>query len=555
MKFFEVFYRVPFLPVFAFSYIGILLSDKNLLVVISVCLVCFVILIFLKLYDFLPLVLLTLIFFFYTKGFSKIGNLIVGRVDSISSSSILVSVEYVKKDVDDNWERSGGYIRVFGTEKLGEFDVYDRLIIYCSYVSELRPGWSMCSKPKFIEKTDLKFFLKFLRSLREKARGIVRGDDDQSKILDSILFGGREDLDQRFLYELSKFGILHMIAISGSHFTAVAFLGVFLSNLLGFLIFRNIDSVRFQPYLFKIFLSFLLQLLFLFMCGMVRPAQRAFIMNTVFFTVYLSGRSGSLLNALFISSFLIILINPFDVWNISFVLSFVAVLFIILFTPTHSKIGTIFWASVFASLGVLPVSLWLGIPVSLVAPLTNVIFTSLFNLVIIFGVAGVFAGFVFQPLSEIPIALAKFFITLIIYLVDIFGYLGIALSSKVSFPYEVLVLLFVLGLLILKRFRFFLHMSIILYLLVPTLVHLITREKTYTLSVFLVKEVRSIEGKEFYIQQIRENISVDHIKKLEDFLKKEKARCSVMCYAENSQIGDIDLCENYRNCDFGDIRN
>lgn len=548
----EFFYKIPFLPIFLFAYFGIVFSGKYLLVVLLIHLVLFLLFIFLKFYEFLPLLIISLIFFFYTKNLSDSGNFIVGRVDSVGSNSVLILVENIKNEIIENWKVSGGYIRVFGIKNLGEFDTFDKVVIYCSYVKELRAGWRICFNPKFFEKMELSFPLSFLREMRNRARSFVRGDDEESKILDSILFAGREDIDQKFLYDLSRFGILHLIAISGSHFTAVAFLGIFLASFLA----RYIYSVRFQPYVLKIILSLIFQLLFLFMCGMVRPAVRAFLMNTIFFTTYLSGRSFSPINNLFASGFFIILFNPFDVWNISFLLSFFSVLFLISFVDFHgSKVFLTFWSSVFASLGVLPICIWIGMPVSLVAPLTNIVFTSLFNFVILFGVFGVFLGFIFEPLSEIPILVSKYIIKLIIFLVDVFGYLGISVNPKLDIPYEFTVIFLLFVLLGLKRLReFFPYISLVIYLIVPTFLHFQARQKIFTFSVFVIKEIRGTEGKSFYVLPLRRNISHRNLSELENFLNKSRAMCSVLCFEESNQIGDIPVCESYQ-CDFGNIRN
>lgn len=553
----DVFYRIPFLPIFLFSYVGIVLSDIHVEMVLAITALFFVMFVILRAFDFLPIVALTLIFFFYTKSLSKTGRFFVGTVDSLSPSSVLISVKSIKEDVVSSWKNAGGYVRIFGSKKLQDLDVFDKVVGYCKRLQDIRPGWRLCSSPVFIERVERGVILSLLYGLRRRSRELVKAYDEEGKILDSILFGGREEIDQKFLYDLSRFGVLHLVAISGSHFTAVAFLGTFLANFVGRFLFGYFQSVRFQPYVLKITFSFIFQLIFLCMCGMIRPAQRAFIMNTVFFMLYLSGRKFSPINALFASAFFIIVINPFDIWNISFVLSFLAVLFILSFTPPEgTKVSALFQGSVFASLGVLPVLVYLGVPVSLVAPVTNIVFTFLFNLVILSGVLGVFIGNVFYPLSVLPIIASKLLIKTIIILTDVFGFAAVAVRPKVELPYEIGAILIFSLLMLLKRFnRAFLYLSFVTYLIFPTALHFATREKIYTFSVFLIREVRGTEGKKFYILPMRENISERQVERLYAFLKREKARCATFCFSdEELRPKDIPMCELYQKCDFGNIR-
>ncbi len=579
----NIFCSYPFFPLFSVLCISILLSvffpriSDDIFFFFSlfsfVLLIAFLYFMGQVLYDRIlyPVILLLLFFLllFYVKLRTQDGRFIIGNISSISSFSYVISVDYVKDEFDGKWRRTGGYVRVRADEFRSDerIDVFSRFLIVCKRVFSVKPGWRYCVSPLYISRLERKsIFQDIFSSFRERARSVIDFIPfrKEAGILDAMIFGAREDMDRQLFFDFARFGIAHMIAISGFHFTAVAVLGYFLGGLVAYLIYStgksiSITPARFQvlvqPFVIKIFFSLIFQLLFLVMCGFVKPAVRAFVMNMVFTLSILSGRNFSPMNTLFASGFIILLLEPADMYNISFILSFSAVLFIVAFS-SFSK-NSIFWISVYASMGVIPVCIYVGIPISLISPISNIFFSPLFSAAISLGVIGIFLSFLFQPLGILSTVLASLIIKFIIFATELYSPLAdiFALPMKVGIPYEVgIPTLFLITLFIrwisrkISRDNIFPYISLATYIIFPLVVYLWGKEKVFVHGNFLVREVRGVGGAEIYVYPIRTRFDLSELIRL-----GRGAKCLSICFSKVQ--ADIPTCEDEaKMCDFGNIR-
>jgi len=130
------------------------------------------------------------------------------------------------------------------------------------------------------------------------------------------------DFDDRLMaFEFSRFGLQHIMAISGFHFAIIA--GI-LSVILRCVIGQRIATVL---------LIFLLSSYFVFLgCG--PSIMRAWITITIALCGLLLEKRGSGLNSLGVAMLLILMINPLQCWNIGFQFSFLATAAILLLFPS-----------------------------------------------------------------------------------------------------------------------------------------------------------------------------------------------------------------------------
>ena len=134
--------------------------------------------------------------------------------------------------------------------------------------------------------------------------------------------------------------------------------------------------------------------------GWLISVRRAVIMGTLAMVAWYTGRRQELTNSLGMAGVLILLINPADLFRISFQLSFVATWGIIALFPAlkayfhvTSKLGEIVLVPLCAEISVLPLTLYYFNVFSLVSLLSNVLLTYILAAVLLLGFCGLLGSF------------------------------------------------------------------------------------------------------------------------------------------------------------------
>ncbi len=137
----------------------------------------------------------------------------------------------------------------------------------------------------------------------------------------TLFTGDKKFIDQDTREIFSSAGIAHCLAISGLHIMILAFiLGLILKPLV-WMNYRNWSFV----------ISILVIWAFTYMTGLSSSAIRASIMTTLLFSAMIIHRKYSIVNSFFISATIIIIFNPYALFDIGFQMSYSAVLGIICF--------------------------------------------------------------------------------------------------------------------------------------------------------------------------------------------------------------------------------
>lgn len=148
---------------------------------------------------------------------------------------------------------------------------------------------------------------------------------EQTAILMSLLLGYRSQMPFDLYQAFAATGTLHVFAISGSH---VVVLG-------GAIIFAIAACGMRRTH--WIFILGPLLILYTVMTGLQPSAVRACIMGMLFWLAPLLGRKPDIFASLAASAILILAVMPADLFNIGFVLSFVAVLgLVLLYRPLYA---------------------------------------------------------------------------------------------------------------------------------------------------------------------------------------------------------------------------
>ena len=178
-------------------------------------------------------------------------------------------------------------------------------------------------------------------------------------VASAVTLGEKKELSDGLKEVYSTSGVSHVLAVSGLH---VGIMCWFLYLLLPSFLFRRVGWLR------ELIVMGLLWA-YAFAIGLPVSITRSLIMFSVVAVCRAVNRENSALNSLGIAALLMIVANPSAVFDMSFQLSFSAVLFIVLFTPlfleiykSRTFIGRYFWRvtalSLAAQIGTAPIIMY-----------------------------------------------------------------------------------------------------------------------------------------------------------------------------------------------------
>lgn len=177
-----------------------------------------------------------------------------------------------------------------------------------------------------LETTKVNHFKQFLFSTREKIlttlQSAIGSNKDELGIAEALLIGYTNDLDKDLVQAYSNTGVVHIIAISGMHLGLIYVMLVW--------IFARAPYIKNQKWL-----QVILILASLWIFSLLTGGSASVLRSAVMFTVITIGKNyfkqHSIFNSLASSAFIMLLINPFYLWDVGFQLSYLAVIGIIVF--------------------------------------------------------------------------------------------------------------------------------------------------------------------------------------------------------------------------------
>ena len=171
--------------------------------------------------------------------------------------------------------------------------------------------------------SDKNWFNELLINTRIKVLSILRNnihDQNELSIAEALLIGYRDDLDRDLVQQYSNTGVVHIIAISGLH------LGMIYGLLL--LLFKPLGKFKITK-IIKPLVILLVLWGFSFIAGSAPSIIRSAVMFTFIVIGESLGKRTNMYNSLAASAFVILLVNPFSLWDVGFQLSYSAVLSIV----------------------------------------------------------------------------------------------------------------------------------------------------------------------------------------------------------------------------------
>ncbi|HSC54609.1 MAG TPA: ComEC/Rec2 family competence protein [Phnomibacter sp.] len=147
-------------------------------------------------------------------------------------------------------------------------------------------------------------------------------EPDARGIAQALLIGYRGDLDKALVEQYANTGVVHIIAISGMHLGMIFGLLIF--------IFKPLGKSRMMQW-FRLILILSCIWLFTLLTGAAPSITRAAVMCTILAVGHHWKRNASVYNLLAAAAIVLLLWDPYTLWNVGFQLSFAAVLSIAVF--------------------------------------------------------------------------------------------------------------------------------------------------------------------------------------------------------------------------------
>lgn len=181
-------------------------------------------------------------------------------------------------------------------------------------------------KVKSIKHNELKVkWYKFSYNIKTYFRDIVTKNNEEKYLgfIQAIILGNKKNMDKKSIEIFNNAGLAHILAISGMH---VSYVITFV-----YIILRKINKT------FKVLISIIFLLIFSIITGNSVSIIRAIIMIFLTSISKVIHRKSDSLTNLSIAALILMIFNPYIVYNNSFTYSFLGTLGIIVFMPIFNQ--------------------------------------------------------------------------------------------------------------------------------------------------------------------------------------------------------------------------
>jgi len=263
------------------------------------------------------------------------------------------------------------------------------------------------------------FYNRFLADQKDSMRTQTKENISYplNNLLLATILGDNFGLPGDVKTSLNQSGLRHIISISGTHITII--MSVLISLLFGLGLNRK------QAGWLTIFLIFF----YIFLIGSPAPAVRSAIMGMGIILAQILGRLPDASRFLLFAAAILLIINPFLIFDVGFWLSFTAtagIVFASRFLTSKIKkvlkinwlsqiLGTTFSAQIFS----LPVMLYFFGSSPIFSFVANMLVAPIIPFIIMFGFCALIFGLIFAPLSFIFFGLSQILLSYFIFISDI----------------------------------------------------------------------------------------------------------------------------------------
>lgn len=281
----------------------------------------------------------------------------------------------------------------------------------------------------------------------------------------TIILGDTYYLNKDIRENLSFSGIAHILALSGLHMGIIAFL---LS-----LIFSPLDYMKMKK--LRLLFILILSVVFVFITGLSHSAVRAAIMIGFVIIAKIIKRKNTSLNSLLFAALIILIFNPFAIYDIGFQFSFFSVILILLLSSKINLVSpkkellyyfiSLLVISAITSIGTaIPTSFYFNY-ISLSSIFSNMILIPILPIIIGYGI--LYLMFLSAGMDNLPMAKVSdsFYALIVNFSKDVnsykFSYIDNIYMSHLSTVFLLCIILFLI-LFLYKHRVFYIYSAIIL---------------------------------------------------------------------------------------------
>lgn len=228
-------------------------------------------------------------------------------------------------------------------------------------------------------------------------------EEEHAGMIKAMTLGDRNAADPGLKALYARAGVGHVLCISGLHI-----------SLLGIFIYKSLKRIR-LPRAPAACLSLVFLILYGIMTGMGVSSKRAIIMFLLLMTADCIGRSYDLLSALAVSGCVILIQNPYSLYDAGFVMSFAAVAGIGIMKPAldcmfpvRNRAADALKLSCSITCFSFPVTLYFYYQVPPYSIFLNLLIVPLMGILLVTAFAAGILGMFFLPLGSVPARISAF---------------------------------------------------------------------------------------------------------------------------------------------------
>ncbi|MFD2601866.1 ComEC/Rec2 family competence protein [Flavobacterium suzhouense] len=278
---------------------------------------------------------------------------------------------------------------------------------YASYMEKQGIFHQLKLKDNFIRTGTITKFDYYLGNFRERLINSFKTHHYSPQVqntLNALLLGQRQDMDSTTNNAYKNAGVLHILAISGLHFSVLFYLLTIL--------FKPFNRFKKHGRILR-FLSIIIIIWgFAFITGLSASVIRSVVMFTIISLGQYLNRDTNIYNSVFISMLILLVANPYFIFDAGFQLSYLAVFAIIWLESYYRKfslskhkpisyITDIISISLAAQIGVFPLSLYYFNQFPLLFLVANIIVIPLSNIILILGLFVLLLNFIWTDAALI----------------------------------------------------------------------------------------------------------------------------------------------------------
>lgn len=258
----------------------------------------------------------------------------------------------------------------------------------------------------------------------------------QREIIEAMTIGNQNEIPADVRENFNKTGTAHILSISGLHIGIVATTAFFFI----FLILKSSEYLMLRFNIIKLASAgaFIIILMYTLIAGMGVTVVRSSLMALIFLSALLLGKQKDIYNVLALAGLIILLVSPEAIFDISFQLSFMAVLGIIYLVPRFSDTSFPFIASwpiplqkivkqiylsiivcVAATIGTMPLIVFYFNRISAITIIANLIIVPLLGTIALaLSMPFILGAFISPAIAGFFIKLSSFFVQISVDIID-----------------------------------------------------------------------------------------------------------------------------------------